>query len=177
MTSQADRHCPQPTHSSSETSRYDQLGCSTRAEATLTPPAGPSQGKQRGDPDVDMSTVEPAPVLRARLLSFWDDLFSCPPPGRFLSSDPPRQALYVSHGGSIKEFVNGVLDERAGDYAVAPEGFVGNVGESVANCSITRIAMTWDASLPGESEAVRGGGEGCSRARPAGMLGQLGPAF
>lgn len=104
-----------------------------------------TQGKQRGDPNVDMSTIEPAPVLLARLLSFWDFLFPSPPTSLpTTATTSPRQLLLVSHGGSIKTFVNGLLAERANDYAVVPEGFVGTVGESVANCSITRVEMEWD---------------------------------
>jgi len=91
-----------------------------------------------------MATIEPAPVLLARLLSFWDSLFpSPPPPAPAAASTLPRQVLVVSHGGAIKTFVNGLLAERAADYAIVPEGFVGSVGESVANCSFTRVEMEW----------------------------------
>ncbi|BGP46097.1 hypothetical protein JCM10450v2_001937 [Rhodotorula kratochvilovae] len=86
---------------------------------------GAMQGKRRGDPGADPSTVEPIPQLRARLWSFWDALFppSGPTPSSLSSSTtslaPPsassaasngpadaRQVLYVSHGAAIREFIS-----------------------------------------------------------------------
>ncbi|GAA6054559.1 hypothetical protein JCM3770_006031 [Rhodotorula araucariae] len=87
---------------------------------------GTMQGKRRGDPGADPSTVEPIPRLRARLWSFWDALFPStgPIPSSLPSSTsslaPPsvaagsaangcttaRQVLYVSHGAAIREFIS-----------------------------------------------------------------------
>ncbi|TNY18854.1 histidine phosphatase superfamily [Rhodotorula diobovata] len=90
---------------------------------------GTMQGKRRGDPGSDPSTVEPIPHLRARLWAFWDALFppTGPEPASLASSTsslaPPspatsasarngtpaaaaRQVLYVSHGAAIREFMS-----------------------------------------------------------------------
>ncbi|BGP22861.1 hypothetical protein JCM10295v2_001752 [Rhodotorula toruloides] len=99
---------------------------------------GNLQGKRRGDPGVDRSTVEPIHQLRARLWSFWDTLF--PPSGpadstassslassvsslaptstatHLLSSSTSsllplgRQILYVSHGAAIREFITSIVE-------------------------------------------------------------------
>ncbi|GAA5938432.1 hypothetical protein JCM3775_000890 [Rhodotorula graminis] len=93
---------------------------------------GAMQGKRRGDPGADPSTVEPIPQLRARLWSFWDAAF--PPSGpeptspasstSSLAPPPPcstfsnsttapsshraaaKQILYVSHGAAIRDFIS-----------------------------------------------------------------------
>ncbi|GAA5851365.1 hypothetical protein JCM9279_001118 [Rhodotorula babjevae] len=93
---------------------------------------GAMQGKRRGDPGADPSTVEPISQLRARLWSFWDAAFppSGPEPSSLASSTsslapPPtstsssndatassspqvaaKQILYVSHGAAIREFIS-----------------------------------------------------------------------
>ncbi|BGP30128.1 hypothetical protein JCM10296v2_001880 [Rhodotorula toruloides] len=99
---------------------------------------GNLQGKRRGDPSTDRSTVEPIHKLRARLWSFWDSLF--PPTGPTDSSTPSslsssvsslappsttplslssstssllpqgRQILYVSHGAAIREFISSLVE-------------------------------------------------------------------
>lgn len=94
-----------------------------------TDPHVAHQGKRRGDPGSDPSTVEPIPHLRARLWAFWDALFppTGPEPASLASSTsslaPPspatsasarngtpaaaaRQVLYVSHGAAIREFMS-----------------------------------------------------------------------
>ncbi|BGP06095.1 hypothetical protein JCM10049v2_001914 [Rhodotorula toruloides] len=55
---------------------------------------GNLQGKRRGEPGTDRSTVEPIHTLRARLWSFWDSLF--PPTGPSDSSAPSSLSSSVS---------------------------------------------------------------------------------
>ncbi|GAA5833154.1 hypothetical protein JCM11251_005163 [Rhodosporidiobolus azoricus] len=115
---------------------------------------GNLQGKRRGDPGTDPSTVEPIPLLRSRLWSFWDELFpSCSSPSTTPSStstSTPRQILYVSHGAAIREFVRSIVEE-----AVPASGpRKGRDGE-------------WELALPeGEEEMLRTGSkriDNCSR--------------
>ncbi|BGP13941.1 hypothetical protein JCM10213v2_001879 [Rhodosporidiobolus nylandii] len=102
------------------------------------------RGKRRGDPGTDPSTVEPIPVLRSRLFSFWSSLFPSHSPARTTASDRPRQILYVSHGAAIREFIRAVLEEKVDD---GVEG--------------------WSMRLPGEEEAALRSGskriDNCSR--------------
>ncbi|GAA5904909.1 histidine phosphatase family protein [Sporobolomyces salmoneus] len=118
---------------------------------------GNLQGKRRGDPGTDRSTVEPADKLRARLFSFWDDLFPSISPS---SSTPqstttptredeeePLQVLVASHGASIREFIQALISERSEEYEVndLPEGEEAMLrrGEKrIGNCARTCVEMT-----------------------------------
>ena len=108
------------------------------------------QGKRRGDPGTDPSTVEAVSKLRSRLFSFWDDLFS---PSSSLSTatsssgvGEPVQILYVSHGAAIREFIQALILERPTDYELKdlPEGEESMLrrGEKrIGNCARTVIEM------------------------------------
>ncbi|GAA5931916.1 histidine phosphatase family protein [Sporobolomyces koalae] len=123
---------------------------------------GNLQGKRRGDPDTDPSTVEPTAQLRARLFSFWDHLFPTDTTRgettTTTSRDEPVQLLYVSHGAAIREFIQALVTERAQDYDLTalPEGEEAMLrrGEKrIGNCARTVIEMTqneqgvWKGSL------------------------------
>lgn len=70
------------------------------------------QGKRRGDPGTDPSTVEPIPVLRARLWSFWSSLFPSTLPTPSPTAPSSRQILYTSHGAAIREFIRSIVEDR-----------------------------------------------------------------
>ncbi|GAA6027011.1 hypothetical protein JCM8097_006038 [Rhodosporidiobolus ruineniae] len=125
---------------------------------------GNLQGKRRGDPGTDPSTVEPIAVLRARLWSFWDELFPSPPPGHSAqsassslpspsTSTPRREVLYVSHGAAIRDFIRSIVEER-----IDRGGRGGNRGQE---------GWEWELALPKEEEdALRSGSkriDNCSR--------------
>ncbi|GAA5987834.1 hypothetical protein JCM5350_003164 [Sporobolomyces pararoseus] len=111
---------------------------------------GNLQGKRRGDPGTDPTTVEAVSKLRSRLFSFWDDLFS---PSSSLSTatsssgtGEPVQILYVSHGAAIREFIQALILERPTDYELKdlPEGEESMLrrGEKrIGNCARTVIEM------------------------------------
>ncbi|GAA5888112.1 hypothetical protein JCM6882_000284 [Rhodosporidiobolus microsporus] len=136
---------------------------------------GNLQGKRRGDPGTDPSTVEPIPQLRARLWSFWDELFPSPSPSSSSTSsitsssaaaeEKPKQILYVSHGAAIREFIRSVVEEAAtssgsragqrdGEWEVAlPEEeaeMLRSGSKRIDNCSRTVV----------EVEEVEGSGTG-----------------
>ncbi|GAA5954491.1 hypothetical protein JCM3765_004474 [Sporobolomyces pararoseus] len=111
---------------------------------------GNLQGKRRGDPGTDPSTVEPVSKLRSRLFSFWDDLFSPsssePIASSSLTSEEPVQILYVSHGAAIREFIQAIIIDRPTDYNLKdlPEGEESMLkrGEKrIGNCARTVIEM------------------------------------
>ncbi|GAA6016555.1 hypothetical protein JCM10207_002839 [Rhodosporidiobolus poonsookiae] len=106
---------------------------------------GNLQGKRRGDPGTDPSTVEPIAKLRARLWSFWSDLFpSSPSSAPSTTPTPLRQILYVSHGAAIREFVRSIVEDR-----------------------VDKGAEMWELALPkDEEEVLRSGSkriDNCSR--------------
>ncbi|GAA6016885.1 hypothetical protein JCM11491_006901 [Sporobolomyces phaffii] len=120
---------------------------------------GNLQGKRRGDPGTDPSTVEPATALRARLFSFWDDLFpSRINPATLADGNelPPLEVLYVSHGAAIREFIQALVSERSSDYTLddLPAGEESQLrrGEKrIGNCARTVIEMT-PTVVPGSDE-------------------------
>jgi len=108
-----------------------------------------SQGKRRGDPGTDPSTVEPVSHLRSRLFSFWDTLFPSSPSPLSTSSSPetPTKILYVSHGAAIREFIQALIHERKEDYGLEdlPEGeeeMLKLGSKRIGNCARTLIEMT-----------------------------------
>ncbi|GAA5987170.1 hypothetical protein JCM11641_002154 [Rhodosporidiobolus odoratus] len=106
---------------------------------------GNLQGKRRGEPGTDSSTVEPIPILRARLWSFWHDLLSIRSMSHLSSpASEPRQILCVSHGASIREFIRSIVEEK-----------------------IDKGDQGWSMALPDEEEkALRSGSkriDNCSR--------------
>ncbi|GAA5996294.1 histidine phosphatase family protein [Rhodotorula paludigena] len=139
---------------------------------------GKLQGKRRGDPGADPTTVEPIPQLRGRLWSFWDSLF--PPAGPAASSSASiassasaspstaaenRQFLYVSHGAAIREFILSLASqdvlpvEKGGGRSfdlLLPEQEAAAIragSKRIDNCSRTVIEMEW---LEDENEKRRG---------------------
>jgi len=134
--------------STSATYRWSQIDCIVNFNQELTVPHSPSQGKRRGDPGTDPSTVEPVSHLRSRLFSFWDSLFPASSSPPISSSDEPTQKiLYVSHGAAIREFIQALIHERGGDYSLMdlPEGeeeMLRRGEKRIGNCARTLIEMT-----------------------------------
>ena len=96
------------------------------------------QGKRWGDPGANIDTIEPAEVLQARLLSFWDSHFPSPPNP---SMSSPRQVLVVSHGGSIRQLVSALLMSRSFELDLPLEHQLEGTSRRVANCAITEMIM------------------------------------
>ncbi|GAA5884233.1 hypothetical protein JCM16303_002418 [Sporobolomyces ruberrimus] len=127
---------------------------------------GNLQGKRRGDPGTDPSTVEPVSKLRSRLFSFWDELFldlSSPFPSSpsFSSEEeeqPPLEILYVSHGAAIREFIQALIHDRPTSYDVSqlPRGeeeMLKKGEKRIGNCARTVIEMN-PTNVLGENEKV-----------------------
>lgn len=114
----------------------------------------PTQGKRWGDPGANIDTIEPAQVLQARLLSFWDAHFpnstslvdnstpsSTPSTPTIDSTTSPRRVLIVSHGGSIRQLVSALLMSRGFELDLPLEHQAEGTSRRVANCSITEFVI------------------------------------
>lgn len=125
---------------------------------------GQLQGKTWGDIGVGQDLadlgVEPSEALQARLLAFWDSLFPTDPStpsalGPFADSTP-RRVLVATHGGSIRQLVAGLLNERHYVLDLPPDAAVEGTKKRVSNCSITQVVVTEGPPSPsGGTSAAR----------------------
>lgn len=152
----------------SESCRFVKLEDRSLSSTSADPCSTVMQGKRRGDPGADPTTVEPIPQLRGRLWHFWDSLF--PPAGPAASSSASvasstspspdtaaanRQVLYVSHGAAIREFILSLASqdvlpvEKGGGRSfdlLLPEQEAAAIragSKRIDNCSRTVIEMEW----------------------------------
>ncbi|GAA5820493.1 hypothetical protein JCM10212_003819 [Sporobolomyces blumeae] len=112
---------------------------------------GNLQGKRRGDPGTDPSTVEPVAQLRSRLFSFWDDVFPPSSTSPTTTSTSSPNYLYVSHGAAIREFLQALITDPSTrhryDLASMPPGeeeMLRTGAKRIGNCARTVIEMTQD---------------------------------
>lgn len=112
---------------------------------------------------IDASTAEATALFQARLLSFWDSLFPAVAPGTNAehsafsllhgsrdSSTVPLQVLLTSHGGSVRQLIQGLVGDRKDHYKVNlverdPAKLAEGTTRRITNCSITQFELERDA--------------------------------